>query len=72
VVEHLPRKRKALGSVPSSGKKRTKKKKKRYGEIKNLGGSFAFKEDPTPKVTGKKTRERLVGKQGTPVPPGIA
>jgi len=27
VVEHLPRKRKALGSVPSSEKKRTKKKK---------------------------------------------
>jgi len=29
VVERLPRKHKALGSVPSSEKKRTKKKKKK-------------------------------------------
>jgi len=29
VVERLPRKFKVLGSVPSSGKKRTKKKKKK-------------------------------------------
>jgi len=29
VVEHLPRKRKALGSVPSSGKKKKEPKKKK-------------------------------------------
>jgi len=32
VVERLPRKHKALGSVPSSEKKEPKKKKKRSGE----------------------------------------
>jgi len=31
VVERLPRKRKALGSVPSSEKKEQKKKKKKVG-----------------------------------------
>jgi len=31
VVERLPRKRKALGSVPSSEKKNQKKKKKKEG-----------------------------------------
>jgi len=47
VVERLPRKRKALGSVPSSGKKNQKKKKKKNcegrqektGVLRQLGGS---------------------------------
>jgi len=33
VVERLPRKRKALGSVPSSGKKEPKKKKKKQKKL---------------------------------------
>jgi len=32
VVEHLPTKRKALGSVPSSEKKKKRKEKKRKGK----------------------------------------
>jgi len=32
VVEHLPRKRKALGSVPSQKKKKKKEKKKKKKE----------------------------------------
>jgi len=37
VVERLPRKRKALGSVPSSEKKNQKKKKKKEKERKSGG-----------------------------------
>jgi len=37
VVEHLPSKRKALGSVPSSGKKKKRKKKTKRNKTKKQG-----------------------------------
>jgi len=47
VVERLPRKRKALGSVPSSEKKnqkKKKKKKKRLEQINQIMGYSSGKE----------------------------
>jgi len=41
VVEHLPRKRKALGLVPSSEKKNQKKKKKNKKKDVNQPGVVA-------------------------------
>jgi len=41
VVERLPRKRKALGSVPSSEKKKNQKKKKGMDEQFTLGNRVA-------------------------------
>jgi len=38
MVERLPRKRKALGSVPSSEKKNQKKKKKKKKTLKDCSG----------------------------------
>jgi len=45
VVECLPRKRKALGSVPSSGKKKKKEKEKEWALIADEGQSRGFPDN---------------------------
>jgi len=57
VVERLPRKRKALGSVPSSEKKNKKKKKKKK-KMNGKGGTKIFIGGDMEAKFGAETEER--------------
>jgi len=52
VVESLPSKRKALGSVPSSGKKKKEKKRRKLREKKEKIGMTSLSLTQVPSLKG--------------------